>query len=254
MLLTKTAINCVLIHGWGMPLKIFDEFIVRCQEKINFQVVELPGDTSSSNLSSIDEYTDFVMAQINQPSIVLGWSLGGMIAINLAAKYPKLVTKLIMVTSTPKFVRTDDWQYGVEKQVLKSFHRQVLKNYPQTIQMFLGLQTMHHPEQKNILNLLKKLINDKIDLKSLSIQLDLLNNLDLRNILPTIYQPSLWISGNRDTLTPYKAAQYASDNMLNSKFVLLKNSGHLPFWTHIQTFDKLFLEHCLINETRYRKS
>lgn len=50
---------------------------------------------------SIADLAEDVAGQLNGPTAVLGWSMGGAIAQRLALEHPKLVTKLVLLSTTP---------------------------------------------------------------------------------------------------------------------------------------------------------
>jgi pimeloyl-[acyl-carrier protein] methyl ester esterase len=62
--------------------------------------------------------------------------------------------------------------------------------------------------------------------------LELLETTDLRNALPTLGVPSLWLAGRRDRLVDPRAMREASALAPGSSFHVVEHAGHAPFLTH----------------------
>src|SRR3546814_2776548 len=55
---------------------------------------------------------------------------------------------------------------------------------------------------------------------------------DLRDVLPRLAVPSLWIAGRRDRLVDPRAMRAAADTAPDSTFAIVEHGGHAPFLTH----------------------
>jgi pimeloyl-[acyl-carrier protein] methyl ester esterase len=71
----------------------------------------------------------------NNP-ILLGWSLGGLLAINIANKIK--VSALILVAATPKFVQTNDWVYGIDAYNFHQFSDALSLNLSKGFKRFIS--------------------------------------------------------------------------------------------------------------------
>ncbi|WP_010289268.1 alpha/beta fold hydrolase [Kurthia massiliensis] len=88
----------VFLHGLGSTKNTFNELKVFLEgEKI--ETFDLPGHGESDmiNQMSFDSLCDWLNRQIVEPSIILGHSLGAIISLAFAAKYPGKVKKLILL-------------------------------------------------------------------------------------------------------------------------------------------------------------
>ena len=111
--------NLVIIHGFLQSSEIFyknQEIINILHSKYNLLIIDLPGygknhSIKFNNATKLNNYLDFIYIQIqsyfnninSQDINILGWSLGGNIAILLAQKYP-IINNLILLCSNPCFV------------------------------------------------------------------------------------------------------------------------------------------------------
>src|SRR3546814_14098328 len=62
---------------------------------------------------------------------------------------------------------------------------------------------------------------------------------DLRDVLPRLAVPSLWIAGRRDRLVDPRAMRAAADTAPDSTFAHVEQGGHAPFLTPADEFAAL---------------
>lgn len=107
-----TSIPVVLIHGWGLNSAVWQPLITQltAEFKACFHIitVDLPG-FGANHDKKIQPYSLASVAKqieqvIEQPAIYLGWSLGGLVATEMALVYPEKVLGLITVASSPRFL------------------------------------------------------------------------------------------------------------------------------------------------------
>ena len=54
----------------------------------------------------------------------------------------QLVNRLVLVASSPQFVRSEDWPCAVDKSVINGFAADLEKDYRATVLRFLAIQTL----------------------------------------------------------------------------------------------------------------
>ena len=109
----------LLIHGWGVNSGIWVSLVDQLKKFFKIYIIDLPGMGKSSIISPYTLENLAKEIRVNIPvdkCNILGWSLGGQVAIQLAIKNPQFVEKLILMSTTPCFVERHDWPYGVKKQ------------------------------------------------------------------------------------------------------------------------------------------
>jgi len=62
--------------------------------------------------------------------------------------------------------------------------------------------------------------------------LQVLEDSDLRAVLPRLRVPSLWIGGRRDRLVDPRAMRQAAGIAPDARYVQAEHAGHAPFLTH----------------------
>ena len=227
----------VFLHGWGVNAAIFQPLAKQLTE--NYQVIclDLPGfgDQVKAFPShySLANVTSELSSKIPKNSIVVGWSLGGLVATQLALEYPEKVTKLVTIASSPAFVARDNWP-GIKPNVLAMFHQQLEGDISKTLAGFLKLQAMGSPHVRDDIRIIKQLVELKPQPSKavLDSGLNILADIDLRDQLRNISQPFLRIYGKLDALVPYKAISQIDDLAPTSRSCVLAKASHAPFISH----------------------
>ena len=113
----------VLLHGWAMHGGLFAPLVDAMRTQRTLHVVDLPGHGHNRDCGvplTLAACADAVLdAAPDAPWC--GWSLGGLIALHAASKYPERIPALAMLCATPKFVVADDWPNGMPADVFRGF-------------------------------------------------------------------------------------------------------------------------------------
>jgi pimeloyl-[acyl-carrier protein] methyl ester esterase len=233
--------NLVLIHGWGFNSTIWQTNLEYLQSKFNIITIDLNGHGLSKynhNYHNLDLYLENIIPMIPDNSNILGWSLGGIIALKLKNKYHNKVNKIILCCSTPCFINNNNWNHGVDQKTWHKFSNDLLTDCERTLQNFLLLQTINHRDAKI---LYKKLINinnnsNPPDQNGLIWGLNILQQ-DHRLLLKNIDNNYIkFILGARDLLINKNLSTWLKENHPDIKTYLLNNSGHIPFITDHELF------------------
>ena len=132
----------LLIHGWGMSSKIWIDVANKLSKFYKIYLIDLPGMGQSPK--TFDFKMSNIMDEINSINekkiSILGWSLGGQIAISYQKKFSNKVKSLILVSTTPCFINKKNWFYGVEKEIFEEFALQASSNWKHTMKKFFNLQ------------------------------------------------------------------------------------------------------------------
>jgi pimeloyl-[acyl-carrier protein] methyl ester esterase len=227
--------DLVLIHGWAMHSGIFAPLTPLLAERFRVHLVDLPGhgfsrgDTGACDLAA---WAGRVL-DATPAAIWVGWSLGGLVALQAALARPSRVRGLVEIAASPCFVNADDWTHGVDLAVFAQFALGLRQNYREAIERFLALETLGSANAQAELRELKTLVFARGEpaLDVLEQGLYMLEATDLRAALAQLAMPSLWIGGRRDRLVPSAAMRWAATQSVQSGFVEIA-SGHAPFLSH----------------------
>jgi pimeloyl-[acyl-carrier protein] methyl ester esterase len=230
----------ILIHGWGMNAKIWDRVESGLSKNYALIIVNFPGMGGCKNINnySMESLVDELDLLVPNNSSIVGWSLGGQLAIAYQKKYSKKVKKLILLSTTPCFINKSGWDYGIKEVIFDKFSKQLILNWRATIEQFLLLQLHGLP---NMRKATKDLQNEMFKLgepepNALINSLELLKKNDLRHDLCKISVSTLIISGGRDRIVPVDASVYMYENVPGATLEIFENANHIPFLTETQRF------------------
>jgi pimeloyl-[acyl-carrier protein] methyl ester esterase len=223
------------MHGgvWAnVAQKLAADFRVHC--------VDLPGYgySSADKGFDLDSVVDELSATFTDPLAVCGWSMGGQIALRWAAREADKVQRLVLVASTPCFAERDDWQFGMAGEVLEKFAAELEQNHAATLRRFIALQLRGSENERELLAQLRGRLfsRGEPDMDALRAGLSILRDVDLRDELKDINQPTLVIAGERDKLTPPEASYYLAQAMPAARVVEVAGAAHTPFLSHPEIF------------------
>ncbi|WP_200821268.1 malonyl-ACP O-methyltransferase BioC [Oceanicoccus sp. KOV_DT_Chl] len=235
----ETALDLVLLHGWGMGSNVWQGWLPLLRQRFNLHLIDLPGYGGSDEKVPY-QYDAIVAAIINvAPSsgIYLGYSLGGMLAVKLAAQHPEKVTALILLATNTKFVADAQWPWAMPETVFQQFHTSLNAKPQQALSRFMGLQIQGGGEQKTLLKAIRSLAEPVTD-GTLCSSLDLLASLNITADINSLTLPALMMFGENDNLVPVAVAEHFSNLALDIETV--ESAPHAFFISHAQTtLDKI---------------
>lgn len=214
-----------LIHGWATNAAVWPDWLATSSA----YCYQSPHYPDYSHLAK--SFTD-VYQQRCRPLTVIGWSLGGMLALQLAAAHPEKIEKLILISSTPRFTLCENYTIGLAPGLLKNLARKLPKNKWQTQFDFYKLMfpTKEHPWEKKFALQVAPLL-EHIEILTLQSGLLYLLEKDLRCILTSIHTPCHILHGTEDGICLPAAGQHLAAMLPNSKLTFVPGAGHIPFYT-----------------------
>ncbi len=240
--------DLVLLHGWGMHAGVWDEIALELNARLRTHRVDLPGHGQSPSCETytLDALVDALAAALPQRVMVCGWSLGGLVALAWALRYPAQVERLVLYSTSPCFTRAPDWDCGIEPEVWDGFARELARDPKRTLARFAALQSQGDTEAASVLRQLRAQLAaaPAPDARTLAAALAILGETDLRSELATIRQPVLIAHGARDRIVPLAAARYLQSALAHATLRVDDRSAHAPFISEPKTSARDILEFC----------
>lgn len=232
-------LNLVLLHGWGLNAEVWRYTAERLAPHFQLHLVDLPGYGRSEGFGpmSIEEMADIVLAAAPEKAVWLGWSLGGLVASQIALSAPERVEKLITVASSPCFAAHDEWP-GIKSEVLHGFQHQLSEDFQRTVERFLALQTLGSDSARQDARMLKSVVLSQPmpSVEVLNGGLEILRQVDLRQALCQLSVPMLRIYGALDGLVPRKIVPLLDALWPATESHIIEKSAHAPFISHPEAF------------------
>jgi pimeloyl-[acyl-carrier protein] methyl ester esterase len=245
------ALPLALLHGWAMNLRVFDGLLDTLQHTAaadssaaRFAITryDLPGHGRAAEPAElyrdsadggweIGKVAQHLLAQLPPRSLLLGWSLGGKIAMEIAAQAPDRLLGLVLVSATPRFAATEDWPHGASAETLEQLARHLRERYAQTLGEFLSLQVRGSAQASATLQRLQQALLERGECppEVLLRSLRLLHGTDQRQRLKDIRVPTLVIAGQYDRVVHPLAARALAERIAGAEFVEIARCGHAPF-------------------------
>ena len=223
-----TGPDVVLLHGWGMRASVWVDLAALLTANLRVHNVEL---SASSGPHTLDAMVDAIAAAGAPRVIVCGWSMGGELALHWAATHAAQVARLILIATTPCFVRSPDWEHGMERAVFDGFAHDLAQDAHGTLQRFALLQAHGDTSARKIVRRLQACTAGTAtsEQAALVAGLELLRTTDLRSTLPAIAQPALIVHGERDAVVPLRAGEYLQRNLPHAELAVIEGAAHAPF-------------------------
>lgn len=232
--------DLVLLHGWAMHSGIWSSVRDHLMQQFRLHLVDLPGHGLSPvcEPGTLDHLAEIIAEILPERCMLGGWSLGGQIAMELALREPQRVQKLVLISTTPCFAKSDDWESGMERKLLQLFLENLKLNYVTTINRFLTLQMSGDRDAGKILSQLRKHFFQRVEPDPIALEkgLRILQQTDLRGRFAAIQQPVLLLHGENDVITHPAAADWMHQNLPQSQRVMFAHCGHAPFLSYPEQF------------------
>lgn len=229
------------LHGWGLNSGVWTETQRVLSAHYCVTRLDLPGYGQSRECQvkwRLAEIAEAVAEAIAAPSVWMGWSLGGMVALTAAERCPHQVRALVLVASTPCFAQKPDWPHGLAGQLLRTFADELVRDCQAALWRFLTLQAGQGEGARLVIKRLRsELLEAGIPQQAVvRAGLEVLRSADLRPLLSKIHCPTLMLFGERDTLVPVTVAEAVQVLRPEWGVAILPNSGHAPFLSHQRIF------------------
>lgn len=236
----------VALHGWALNRGVYDGIakeIVAATGR-EFLALDLPGHGRTPESAALqaawhsEAVADDLLARMPPRSVVLGWSLGGSIALQMAAQAPQRIAALVLISTTPRFAAASDWSCGADPAVLKGFVAHLSRDYRRTVTEFLELQVRGSMSAEATLKKLRVALERQGDCEPEVLQraVTWLHRLDLRAVLARIEQPSIVITGQYDRIVHPQASHALAKLLPHARCIEIARCGHAPFLSHPEEF------------------
>lgn len=165
-------------------------------------------------------------------AIIVGWSLGALIALESALLRPERVKGLVLVSGTARMTSEGNYP-GVDTRVLRAMRAKFSRTPRPTLEEF-GTQCIGNSIESSTEadKFVKKFVNtaERLNPEHLAAGLRYLQETDLRTLLPQIKAPVHILHGDCDRVIPVECARYLEKALPNSRLDEVKGGPHaLPF-------------------------
>lgn len=202
----------VLLNGWMMPNSLWQPLLPTLQAIGDVILLDVAytcpkAEHGNNNSQSVSAVIDHIVSQLPERSLLIGWSLGGMLAARIAAQFPERVQGVVTLASNVQFVADGHYSAAMAEDTFNNFYQSYQSSPEKTLQQFCGLVAQGDDGMREQRRYLKQQFSDKtamLNLENLDglAGLDLLRDMKINDFSAPIQCPSLHILGENDQLVP----------------------------------------------------
>jgi malonyl-CoA O-methyltransferase len=224
----------VLLHGWGCDSASWQPLLPALRAHGEVIAVDLPGFGDSEPVPGFD--LDAVLQSLEDVlpprATLIGWSLGGMLAVALAERCPTKVRRVITLASNLAFVARPDWTTAMAPAINRRFTAGFQADPSATWRRFTGLMAQGDSAERGLLKQLRSAFSGpEVSGHSWFEALQLLAMLDNRDRFSQLTQPGLHLYAEADALVPASAAQAVAALNPRQEVAVLSETAHALHWS-----------------------
>lgn len=202
----------VFLPGWGYQASVWQPVI---EALPTYQTLLLDWPESLD-----DESLHHLGNSLPDHAVLIGWSLGGSLAIQLCSLLPEKFSRLVLVASSPCFIANTDWP-GIQPEAAEAFIRAAACQPAEHLKQFHQLVLFPTHSRQD----LRFLQNNAAKPHPTVIVLNHFLRIDLRASYNSLKLPVLSLAGERDAVLP----PHPSDR-------IFPGAGHAFFLSHRTSF------------------
>lgn len=228
----------LFVTGWASPLRLMQpvlQFLKGFSGRplISCDWNECPPISPGDGLSPFASACREVVQDLDAAPVIIGWSTGAAIALELASRHPSLLSGLVLLSGTSRFCAGPGYTQGAPPQYLDRMVRALTNRGIQPVlHDFLDRadsvsSSAGHCETDAVQRGEWAMQAAQYPVASLHEGLRYLRDIDLREALPGISCPVLFIHGRQDEIIPVGAAQYAAGRIPHAVLHVEAHANHL---------------------------
>jgi pimeloyl-[acyl-carrier protein] methyl ester esterase len=223
--------DIVLLHGWCFSAEVWGPLAAKLAPRYRVHVPDLPG---YGSMEACEPYTLESLAHVVARAAprrchVVGWSLGGEVALAWAKRTPRQVRRVALIATTPCFTSRPGWQCATSAAVLREFRCSLATDRASLLARFTAALVKRDARARHFAGLLEQLSRRDTPHSVLAAGLSVLAQADVRGGLHGVKQPTLVVHGAHDRIVPPAAGRRLAAALPDGRFSLLRSCAHAPF-------------------------
>jgi pimeloyl-[acyl-carrier protein] methyl ester esterase len=221
------------LSGWGQKFDSL-EFIFRDSVFDPFFVASF-----DYSKTKPENFFAEIKAKKFNPEILVGWSLGGQLAIQLIEK--KIFQPRLLILLAPPFQMIKDprIQAGMAQNTFDEFYKNFSQAPNKTLKQFAILSAMNDRHANEIARELD-IHDDNFD--QLKLWLEELEKFSCFNVDFSQMPRTIFFQGAGDMIVHFSQAEYFKQRIKNFRLEIFKNCGHAPHLSDVKKMRQIILE------------
>lgn len=224
-------VDALLVSGWACPSAWLRELSAAIAD--GFGKVEacaaLALPAAGAERGEVSAYAAGLAERLGQcqpAPWLIGWSMGGMVALETALAYPERVRGLVLMGASARFIRAEDYPAGTRDVSLKALARALAREPAQTLARWIFDGARFPKLGKGEAAAMADEALSTFSLKDLLEGLDYLAGIDLRARLASLRLPTLVLHAREDALITNAAAECLAEAMPGSRLMFYEKADH----------------------------
>jgi pimeloyl-[acyl-carrier protein] methyl ester esterase len=219
--------ECVLLHGWGVTNTVWQSLADQLK---GFNKISAPClyEVASEEDSTLESIAATLNKKINSNSMIIAWSIGGLIATELASMTDN-VKAIVYIASPPCFVNKNGGTNAIDNRGIEDLQDRLSKNTVSTVKYFAGLIAHGDASLKHTNKILRNNLADEKHKETLMSWLKQMQAADQTEKFSQLTLPIQIILAENDSLINSNAESEIKQLNVNVRSAVINNCGHAPF-------------------------
>jgi pimeloyl-[acyl-carrier protein] methyl ester esterase len=215
--MTHHGPDFLLIPGWGATERVWDRF------STGFPEVRIFHGAWNDCVQEWPQAIERALERISGTCVLMGWSLGALLALRTALEFPERVDRLVLVSGTARMPEAEGYA-GTDPRVLRAMRSRLTRDAGRVLSEFADLCA--EPDGDAAVR------SDYFEMahtqsrEALSAGLEALASLDFRGRLTEISVPVLLIHGSEDKVIPLSQTEALTAHLPDARLEVLVGRGH----------------------------
>ena len=218
----------LFIHGLSDNLIYWETLVSGLKKNYRIIRVDLRGHGQTplgDEEITIDCYSEDLKNLLEDLNVdiinLVGFSLGGAVALDFTVKYPEMVSSLVLMST---FSKCDDYLEGVFSEFKSNLCRGFEEFYDYMIPKVLCPEVIESNAEE--LEMLKQISSKSANVEAYIKATDVCLNFNVEDRLSDITQPTLILAGKYDEISQLNCQKNLNNMIGNSKLVVFDNLKH----------------------------
>ena len=225
------TLKILTLSGWGQPH--------------NALSVIAPNATyfDYSHFETVENALFSLAEKAKKHDVVIGWSLGGQLAVRAISAGLILPSKLVLIGVPFQFVKNTDLEIGMPVEQFQKFRDNYAKNSARTLAKAWELVAVGDKNIDKIKTHLQNYNQAEMLKKNWLHWLDMLDGFSCKDLDFSKFPPSLLLHGENDAVVLHDQCFEFSKKIQHAKQISIANAGHAPHWHDNQLIIKHIQEY-----------
>lgn len=159
-------------------------------------------------------------------AVVVGHSAGAMMSLLASLERPELVSRLVLIAASPRYLDTEGYRGGLSDDDLRRTYSAVIGSFPEWVDGFAPL-AVNAPGRPDVARYFADTLRRIPPQRAFTVLCSILQS-DHRADVARVAVPTLLLHAKEDFFVPDEVARYLHERIAGSRLVTVNARGHFP--------------------------